>query len=137
MKYEIIEHTADVGVKAYGDSIEECFENVAKAMFDIIVDDGVVDCVVEKDVVIEGHDYEDLLFSWLSELVYIHHAELMLFTRFDVKIEENNEIKLRAKICGEKIDFKKHKIGLDIKAVTYHMLEVNAEEGYVQVIFDI
>ena len=68
-KYELIDHTADVGVKAYGESLEQAFENAAKAMFDIIADKSEIESVGQYDIVLEADDLEQLLVDWLSELL--------------------------------------------------------------------
>lgn len=134
-KYDLIEHTADVGIKAYGKNISEAFENAAKGMFDIITDNSKIDSVGQYDIQLEAPDLEQLLVDWLSELLFLNSAKNLVFGTFKVKINENH---LSAQIFGEKFDKSKHKMGVEIKAVTYHMLEVrNKQPYYVQVLFDI
>jgi SHS2 domain-containing protein len=134
-KYELIEHTADVCIKAYGDTISEAFENVSIGMFDIIADKSAIDSVGQYDIQMEAPDLEQLLVDWLSELLFLNSAKNLVFGTFDVTIKKNH---LSAHIFGEEFDFPKHKKGVEIKAVTYHMLEVhNKKPYYVQVLFDI
>jgi SHS2 domain-containing protein len=135
--YELIDHTADVGVKAYGKNLSETFENVAKGMFDIITDKSEIESIGQYNIELEAPDLEQLLVDWLSELLYLNSAKNQVFGFFKVKLDEKNN-KLNAKIFGEKFDLSKHKIGAEIKAVTYHMLEVkNKRPFHVQVLFDI
>jgi SHS2 domain-containing protein len=133
--YELIDHTADVGVKAYGKTVAEAFAHAAVAMFDIITDESTIGSVGEYDIVLEAPDREQLLVDWLSKLLYLNDAENLVFGRFEVTITGN---RLSARIFGEKYDTKKHKMGVEIKAVTYHMVQVNEKDPiFVQVLFDI
>ena len=133
-KYEFIDHTADIGVRAYGKNLSEAFENVAIGMFDVISDTAKIDKIGEYVIELEADNIEQLLVDWLSELLYIHETKNVLLSGFKVKLDKN---KLRARVYGEGLDKKKHPIKSEIKAVTYHILEVNEKEGYVQVLFDI
>ena len=135
--YELIEHTADVGIKAYGKNISEAFENAAKGMFDIITDKSEVEAVGEYEIHLEAPDLEQLLVDWLSELLFLNSAKNLVFSFFKVELDEKNN-SLSAHVFGEKYTISKHKIGMEIKAVTYHILEVRNKRPYhVQVLFDI
>lgn len=134
-KYELIEHTADVGVKAYGNTVAEAFVHAAEGMFDIITDESPVDSVGEYEIMLDAPDLEQLLVDWLSELLYLNGAFEIVFGMFKVTISQNH---LSAHVYGEKYDVKKHRMGVEIKAVTYHMLQVSKEDPiFVQVLFDI
>jgi SHS2 domain-containing protein len=133
--YELIEHTADVGVKAYGKTVAEAFEHAAKGMFDIITDESSIDPVGQYDIQLEAPDREQLLVDWLSKLLFLNGAENLVFGRFQVTLVGN---RLSASVFGEKYDTKKHRMGVEIKAVTYHIVQVHEEEPiFVQVLFDI
>jgi SHS2 domain-containing protein len=133
--YELIEHTADVGVKAYGKSVAEAFEHAAKAMFDIITDKSKIESVGQYDIELDSTDLELLLVDWLSKLLFLNGAKNLVFSKFEVRIDGMH---LVAHVYGEQYDVKKHKMGVEIKAVTYHMLQVHEEKPvYVQVLFDI
>ncbi|OGS40407.1 MAG: archease [Euryarchaeota archaeon RBG_13_31_8] len=135
--YELIDHTADVGIKAYGKTLSEAFENAAKAMFDIITDNSEIENIGQYTIELEADNLEQLLVDWLSELLFLNSANNIVFGFFKVEINEKTN-KLSAKVFGEKFDISKHKIGTEIKAVTYHMLEVNNKKPFhVQVLFDI
>jgi len=136
-KYELIDHTADIGLKAYGKDLSECFSNAAKGMFDIITDESEVGSVGQYDIFLEADNIEQLLVDWLSELLFLNSAKNLVFGFFNVKVDAKKNL-LSAKICGEKFDLSKHKIGAEIKAVTYHILDVRDKKPYyVQVLFDI
>jgi len=135
--YELIDHTADVGIKAYGKTLSEAFEHAAKGMFDIITDSSEIDSVGQYDIELEADDLEQLLVDWLSELLFLNSANNFVFGFFKVEIDEKKKT-LKGRVFGEKFNLSKHKIGAEIKAVTYHMLEVrNKQPRHVQVLFDI
>ncbi|MEE9224290.1 MAG: archease [Thermoplasmata archaeon] len=134
MKYEFIEHTADIGIKAYGETLEESFANAALGMFNVMTDVSKVEPVGEFDVKVESDTLENLLVDWLGELIFLHETQDVLLSEFDVEIDG---LSLDAKVRGETIDREKHELKDDVKAVTYHMLEVNQEEGYLKVLLDI
>jgi SHS2 domain-containing protein len=134
-QYELIEHTADVGVKAYGKTVAEAFEHAAEAMFDIITDTSTIQSVGQYDIELEAPDLEQLLVDWLSKLLFLNDAEDLVFGRFEVSITGN---RLSAHVFGEKYNTKKHKMGVEIKAVTYHIVKVNEKDPiFAQVLFDI
>ena len=136
--YELIDHTADVGIKAYGKTLAEAFENAAKAMFDIITDKSEIENIGQYDIKLEAENLEELLVDWLSELLYLHSAQNLVFGFFKIVDFDDKKPRLHAHVFGEKLNISKHKIGTEIKAVTYHMLEVrNKKPYYVQVLFDI
>ena len=135
--YELIEHTADVGVRAYGETIGDAFAHAAVAMFDLITDSSPIKQTGAFRIKLETSDLEQLLVDWLSELLYLHDAEDLVFGRFDVRVHELNA-SLEAMVYGETFSSAVHKMGMQIKAVTYHMVNVQVGSPCVaQVLFDI
>ena len=134
MRFELLEHTADVLVKAYGETLEECFANAAYAMFDQMVHVSSVTPKGEVEILIEGEEKEELLFDLLSELLYIHDVDEVVLSEFEVAFTDEG---LRCRARGEKLDLNKHGPRTEIKAVTFHMMEINAGEPSVTVLFDI
>lgn len=136
-KYETIEHTADTGVRAFGDTVEEAFCNAAAGMFSIISDPAGVQGKERFDISVEAEDRETLLVEWLNELLYLYDSRGMLMSRF--QIDDMSETSLRGAAWGESIKPSRHDLRTDIKAVTYHMLKVERRpEGWVaEVIFDV
>jgi SHS2 domain-containing protein len=134
--FEILDHTADVGIIAYGADLKQAFANAARALFSLITElDGVGE-VIYRDIELTASDEESLLVGWLNELVYRFDTEGILFKRFD--IIHLNETYLKAKGYGEKADISKHSLKTGVKGATYHMLKVDKTDGYrIQVIFDI
>jgi len=135
-EFEIVNHTADVGIIAYGADISETFANAARALFSLITELDDVEEVLYRDIELTAPDEESLLVEWLNELIYLFDAENVIFKRFDI-IELNNT-RLKARSYGEKVDSSRHKLKTGVKAATYHMLKVDRGNGCkVQVLFDI
>ncbi len=135
--FEIIDHTADIGIVAYGADVKQVFANAALGLFSLMADlDGFIEDV-RREVELSAEDIEILLVEWLNELIYIFDVEHMIFKRFE--IEELTNTKIKARCFGEKIKPGKHKLKREIKAATYHMLQIGKDDGSyrVQVIFDI
>jgi SHS2 domain-containing protein len=135
--FEVIDHTADVGIIARGETLAEAFANVATGMFSLMVELGEVAEREERRVSVQAADLEGLLVAWLSELLYILEVEDLVFGRFEV--EEMSSTRLTARAFGEPLDRERHPRGMVIKAVTRHLLRVgDADDGYeARVIFDI
>jgi len=135
-RFEVIEHTADVGIAAYGSDLKEAFANAAYALFSLMVDLKQVGDTLYREVEITAENQEDLLVAWLNELIYLFEVESILFKRFSV--DELTETRLKSRCYGQAIDLLRHKIKLGVKAATYHMLKVEKDNGSrVQVLFDI
>ncbi|ASJ16461.1 archease [Thermococcus chitonophagus] len=123
--WEHYEHTADIGIRGYGDSLEEAFEAVAIALFDVIVDVNKVEKKEVREIEVEGDDLESLLYNFLEELLVIHDIEGLVFRDFEVKIERvNGKYRLKAKAYGEKFDPEKHEPKEEVKAITYHDMKI-------------
>jgi len=134
--FEIINHTADVGIIAYGADMKQAFANAAKGLFSLITELDDVEEVLHRDAELTATDEESLLVEWLNELIYQFDTEGIVFKRFDIIELENTRLKARS--YGEKIDKSKHKLKMGVKAATYHMLKVErGDGGKVQVLFDI
>ena len=92
----------------------------------------------EQRLEVLGHDLKALLFNWLNEVLYVSTTSGMLFSKFRVDIDDRT-MTLKATCWGEKLDQKKHDMRGEVKAVTYHRMEVRKEGEYwrAQVIFDV
>lgn len=135
-EFEIIDHTADVGIIAYGADINQAFVNAARALFSLITELDDVEEVMHRDIELTAPDQESLLVGWLNELIYLFDAENVIFKRFD--ITELSHTHLRARSYGQKVDSARHKLKMGVKAATYHMLKVDESNGgRVQVLFDV
>lgn len=139
--YEYLEHTADVKFRAYGKTPDEMLGNAALALFNSMIDTATVQVKETWEVKLSGSDLEQLAYEWLSELVFLFETELAVFSKFDVKLDRNGDLKLDARIGGEKIDPARHAFDNEVKAVTLHEFEVkNIEEidlWCLQVVLDV
>ena len=134
--FEIIDHTADVGIIAYGTSISQTFANAAKALFSLITELDNVEEVLHRDIELVAPDQESLLIAWLNELIYLFDTENVIFKRFEITKLDNTRLKARS--YGEKVNSSKHKLKTGVKAATYHMLRIDkANVCKAQVLFDI
>lgn len=142
-KFEYFDVTADIGYWAYGKTLEESFENAALAMFDVITDTEKIAKNETKEISVESEDKISLLYDFLEELLIIHELDLILFSDFQVAIKkerkEDNEVyKLSAIATGETIDWSIHERKSEVKAITFHMMEVLCEDiCKVRVILDL
>jgi SHS2 domain-containing protein len=134
-RFELIEHTADTGLEAYGGSLDEAFANAAYGMFSIIAELDNVEEKASRRVEVDSDDAESLLFEWLNSLLYYFDVETLLFKRFDIK--EFDEKHLAAECFGEPYDAARHQLKTGVKSATYHRLEVDRVKNRVQVIFDV
>ncbi|HYS70800.1 MAG TPA: archease [Thermoplasmata archaeon] len=133
-RFEELDHTADVGIRAYGHTLDELFENAAAGMFSLITELDAVKPVGEYEVKLSAKDVKSLLFDYLSELLFLHETQKVLLSEFTAKVAG---LAVDARARGERIDRKRHALHLAVKAVTYHAMEVDPERGVAQVIFDI
>jgi len=137
--FEFFDVTADVGYKAYGDTLEEAFENAALAMFEVMTDTRKIKQNIKKKIQIESEDEYALFYDWLSEFLVILDSEFLIFSKFKVKIEkELDKYMLIGTAWGEEFDPQKHESRDEVKAVTYHLMNIKKNKKYmVKVILDI
>jgi SHS2 domain-containing protein len=135
--FEVLDHTADIGIIAYGADIEELFSNAALALFSLITEPESVKEEFHLDLEVSSEDIDSLLIEWLNELIYLFDVKHILFNHFDIKSLTHNGLK--ATCYGEDFDPMKHKLKAGVKAATYHMLKLDkSDDGFkAQVILDI
>ncbi len=135
--FQLLEHTADVGILASGETLAEALSWVAKGMFSLIAE---LDNVVSKeslDISVTSSDPSALIVDWLNELLYRYEAEGFLPKEFDVTVD-NKGTTLQARCMGEPLDPERHRILTSVKAATYHCLVASHNgEWRIQVILDL
>ncbi|MFC1592571.1 archease [Candidatus Omnitrophota bacterium] len=142
-KYEIIDHTADVGIKVYGKGLEELFINAAQAMFEVMLGEGNKKSLFKKQELKKfflhknASGIEDVFIAWMGELLYLFYSEGLIMEKADIQKLDSQSI--LADVSGTIFNPESHRIQTEIKAVTYHELEVQkTDKGYqAQIIFDI
>jgi SHS2 domain-containing protein len=140
-KFEFLEHTADVYVRAHGTTMEQAYENAALAMFETITDTDKVAQSKAETLEVEAEDQYALLYSWLEALLVKSETEGMLYSKFQIVSwrETAENFKIKAKVWGERFDPQKHPQKVAVKAVTYHRMVViqDADRVLLEFILDI
>ncbi|OHE82562.1 MAG: hypothetical protein A2107_16245 [Verrucomicrobia bacterium GWF2_62_7] len=134
--FEFFEHTADIGVHAYGRTLEELFINAARALYEV---QGRFDLADRRILKAEmaANSLDELLVRWLSELVYRLSADGVCFKHF--RLQFTGDQKLVAQMEGGAVDFGHSEVSEEVKAITYHQLSVKqtADGWMATVIFDV
>ncbi len=135
--FEILDHTADVGIIAYGADLKKLFSNAALALFSLITDPESIHEKLHTELEVRSEDRDSLLVDWLNELIYCFDYRHILFDRFDIESLTDNALK--ATCYGEDFDPNRHKIKIGVKAATYHQLRVDTDDNgcKAQIILDI
>jgi len=134
-RFRLIDHTADIGLIAYGRSLAEAFANAAYGLFSIIAELKTVKETESRQLELSEEDSEALLFEWLNRLIYLFDVDMLLLRRFDVADFDGRGLK--ATCYGEKYDPSRHHLKMGVKSATYHMMKVDKEKNQVRVIFDV
>ena len=134
--FRFIEHTADMGILARGETLAEAFAQAALGLFSSMIDLGQVREFRTHLVEAGAPNVESLLVAWLNELIIAFDAEGLALKRFDIR--EMTSINIKALCFGEEFDEARHRVGPAVKAVTYHGLEIKTNGGWqAQVFLDI
>jgi len=133
-KYKILEDVAiaDIAFEIYGKNLNELFENAAFAIFEESADLSKVEEKEKKSIKLKADNVEDLLYDFLSEILFLKDTYSFLFKKSKVKInEKDKKYYLNAELFGEPINREKHELRNDIKAITLHMFKVEkTKSGY-------
>jgi tRNA nucleotidyltransferase (CCA-adding enzyme) len=134
--WEHFAHQADVGIRATAESLSSAFEDAATALTAIVTEPKKVEPLECVKIECDAEDEELLFVNWLNSIIYEMAVGKMLFSKFEVKIEN---LTVSAKIWGEKINQAKHSPAVEPKAVTYNQLSVKEEKGKwtVQCVIDV
>ena len=139
-RYEYLEHTGDIGIRAYGGTLEELFINAAQGLLETIADLGTVGTTTETEIEVSAESLEDLMVAWLDELNFRHEVEEIFFRRVEIREISEAPSRLVAIAYGEPVDFTKHVVYTEVKSITYHQLIVEQtpdDQWMAQVIFDL
>lgn len=128
-RFEFLEHTADVYVRAHGKDMKEAYENAALSMFETMTDTSKIENMKEDLLEVEAEDQYALLYNWLEALLVKFETENILYSKFQITNwdETPETFKIKAKIWGEKFNPEKHPQKVAVKAVTYHRMVVIRE----------
>lgn len=135
--HELFAHTADLGLHIQAPDLHTLFAEAAVCLFDAIIDNPEsIQATSPQTFAIPGREHDLLLFDWLRELLYRFETEHRLVARADVIVREEG---LSATTWGEPFDPTRHIPAHEVKAITYHELQVeqNAAGWRAEVIVDI
>ncbi len=132
-RFEFLEHTADVYIRAHGKTMEEAYENAALAMFETMTDTDKIAQTKQETIEVEAEDQYALIYNWLEALLVKFETEGMLYSKFEITNwkETEDAFKFKAYLWGEKFDPNKHSQKVGVKAVTYHRMVVIHEPDRV------
>ncbi len=135
--YRLIDHTADLGILVNGTSLEKLFENAGKALLEQLVRIKKSSKKTALSISLSGADLEDLMVNWLSEILYLFNGENLVAEDISVKSIRWNNISSTLNVIPFNTD--KHVLIREIKAVTYHQIEVKKSNDLwiTRVIFDL
>ncbi|AXV40766.1 archease [Methanobacterium sp. BAmetb5] len=139
-KFEFFDVTADVGFRAHGLDLAETFQNSALAMFEVMTDTSQIKPTIKREIMVESEDKKALLYDWLSELLFLHDYEGLVFSKFLVSINQEGpeSFRLQGEVWGEEFHQETHEVRDEVKAVTFHLMEITEDESgcTLQVILD-
>ena len=134
MNFEILEHTADIGIRAYGRTLQDLFANAALGLESIALEMGAVEARESVQLAVSGEDLESLLVNWLNEVVFYLDARHFAMSRFE--FETLSPVGLSGTAWGEARDPERHPPRLVVKAATYHQLHISRQnEVYVAEVY--
>ncbi len=137
MHYKLINHTADLGIHVFGTDPVELFANAAFATFDMLTEIDSLKSLKTTNLKVTGDDWSDLMVNWLRELLYLWNGKELLVKKAQILALSENE--LSANVELDPFDPDRHEIKIEIKAVTYHQIQVSSSpQGWeAKIIFDV
>ncbi|MCS5527995.1 MAG: archease [Nitrosopumilus sp.] len=138
MSYRFLDHATDAIIEVEGEDLKEAFAVTADAVINLTLDQDKVEEKQTKEFVAQGKDLHYLLFSWLEEIPFILITEGFAIKRIEFDIEKKDIYKINAKAFGENLDLKKHNFKVEIKAPTFHDMEIRNEDSvYMRFLLDL
>ncbi|SRR5579884_625940 len=136
-RFEILEHTADIGIRVAAPTLPEVFAAAGEALVAVVLDPSRIEQNEEYPIEATGEDNESLLVNWLNEIVYLLDGARIAPAKFVV--DELTDTRVRGRAFGEPRDNDKHSHRIVVKAATYHQLrlEHSAGEWHADVFLDI
>ena len=138
MSYKFLDHATDAIIEVTAKDLKEAFLTTADAVINLTLDQNKVEEKDQKKFSAQGKDLRYLLFSWLEEIPFILITEGFAISRIEFNIIQNEDYKINAIAYGEPLDFKKHNFKVEIKAPTFHDMEIRQENGvYMRFLLDL
>ena len=138
MSYKLLDHATDAIVEITAKNLKEAFSAAANAEINLTLDQDKVEEKDQREFSAQGKDLYYLLFSWLEEIPFLLITEGFAIKRIRFDIEKNGDYKIHAKAYGEPLDFKKHNFKVEIKAPTFHDMEIKENaQVYMRFLLDL
>ena len=135
--YKFLEHVTDALVEAWGHTLEEAFSQSGIALFETMIDTANVQPRLIEEIHTTGHDQKELLYNYLEELLLLFEVKQLAVGKISaVSIAgDQQEMHREAEVSGEKFDRQKHNGRVEVKGITYHMMDINKVQDKVTVRF--
>jgi len=135
--YRFLEHVTDAFIEAWGETLEEAFSQAGLALFDTMLDVKSVQMKTNVEIQTNGHDEKELLYNYLEELLLLLEVKQLALGSFTVNsiTPTQAEIVLKGKVAGEPYDHAKHNGKVEVKGITYHLMEIEKHPTKVTVRF--
>lgn len=135
--YRFLEHVTDAFVEAWGETLEEAFSQAGQALFDTMLDVKSVRTKTNVEIHANGHDEKELLYNYLEELLLLFEVKQLALGSFTVNsiTLTQGEVRLRGSAGGEPYDRAKHDGKVEVKGITYHLMEIEKHPGKATVRF--
>ena len=132
-RYEFLPHTTDAYIQSTGATFEEALENAGLALFDTMCNLKAISHKQVDDVEADGTDEVELLYDWLETLLLKFELERKVYSKFRIDLTRagSGALHITAKAYGEKYNRQVHDSKVEVKAVTYHKMEVVREGNSV------
>jgi len=138
LSYRFLDHATDAIIEVEGKDLKEAFAVTADAVINLTLDQDKVEEKQSKEFLAQGKDLHYLLFSWLEEIPFILITEGFAIKRIEFDIEKKDTYKINAKAFGETLDLKKHNFKVEVKAPTFHDMEIRNENTvYMRFLLDL
>jgi SHS2 domain-containing protein len=130
--FRYLDHMTDAIIEAYGSTLDEAFENSAKGLVNTMFNIKEISPDQEYEIIAKGYDIESLLYDWLEKVMLRILIDNIVLSDFKVKISESNgNYFLKGIVKGEVLDLQKHHYKVEIKAVTYHEMEIKQKGNII------
>lgn len=142
--FKITEHTADVGIRVWGEDPSTVFQTAADGMLSLVVDPSTILDQREARIEISAENPEELLLKWLREILYVMERDRMVFGKSEAAVGDcyginRADFQMQGSVFGERLNHERHRICTEIKAVTRHgfFLKKGSRGWVANILFDI
>lgn len=133
--FEYFDTTADIGIKVISNDLTEAFKNSALATLNLITDIDKIETKISKEIKIISEDEYGLLYDWVTELLILLDSENFIASEYDISITEDDEYILQGKITGDLYDTSIYNYKTEVKAITYHEMNIEKNENKTKIKF--